>query len=120
MGFGFMAERPLDKRIRFEERSRTIDPVWKTVSGESWGEVCAVWASVWEVLPARAERMGESIDVSRRLFDIEVRYGAPINAEMRVRYGELAMKIVSGPTEKGRKHRLVLRCEVVSTEGVEP
>lgn len=115
-----MADRELDRRISFEARSRVIDPVWQSVAEETWVQVCEVFASVWEVLPSRAEQMGESIDVRRRVFDIEIRHGAPIDAGMRVRFGDLAMKIISGPTEKGRQWRLVLRAEVVSTEGINP
>lgn len=115
-----MAERPLDKRIAFERRARSIDQKTKSVVSEGWATVCTVWASVWEMLPARAEREGEDISTARRVFDIEVRWGAPVDAQMRVRYGDLPLKIISGPTEKGRKHRLVLRCEAISTMGIEP
>jgi head-tail adaptor len=116
-----MAKRPLDQRISFEARTAEIDEENGAVEGEVWADVCGqVFASVWEVLPQRAERLGESISTSRRLFDIEVRWGAPINGQMRVRYGDDVMPIISGPTPKGRQDRLVLICELISTEGVKP
>ena len=69
------ADRPLDKRITFEARTTTVEETYGTVSGEDWTEVCSVFASVWELLPGRAEKLGLSFSTSSKLFDIEVRHG---------------------------------------------
>ncbi len=115
-----MQQRELDKRIAFEERAVTKSAVYGTVSSETWAEVCEVWASVWDMLPSRAETIADGISQFRSGYDIEISWGAPVNSGMRVRYGDRYLKIVSGPSEKGVKQRLVLRCEEYSTTGIEP
>ncbi len=115
-----MQQRELDKRIAFEERIVTRSARSGAPSEEAWVPVCNVWASVWDILPSQAERVGEGIALTRNEYDIEIAWGAPVTAQMRVKYRGRPLEIVSGPVEKGSKYRLVLRCTDWSSEGIAP
>lgn len=116
-----MARRPLRQRITFESRSTVKDATWRSVSAENWLPAFPpVFASVIEMAPARAERQGEQVDTTRRVFDIEIRCPAPVDGSMRIKYGDLALQIIAGPTPNAAKDRLILRGEWVSSEGARP
>ncbi len=113
-------KRPLDKRISFEVRSIVRSEAYGTVEDEDWTEAFSVFASVWEVLPGRSETVDGDMGQRRAQWDIEIRWGAAVTGDMRVNFGGRLLRIASGPTEKGRRDRLVLRCENYSAEGLEP
>jgi SPP1 family predicted phage head-tail adaptor len=109
----------LDRRIRFERRIVTQDPVYGT-SKATWEPVITVWAQVRDILPSRAESVDESISLARHPAQVRIRYRTGITSDMRVIYGERTMQIVAGPAELGRREALELMVEEMSTQGEAP
>lgn len=110
----------LDRRISIEARTRTIDSTWRSVSQEGWSEVCRVWANVQDLLPSRAERIADGVDLALRPCRVRIRWRGDVTGQMRVRYQDRIMQIVSGPVELGRRDGLEFICQEVSTEGAAP
>lgn len=79
-------------------------------------------AEVQDMLPSRAERIAEGIDVARRPCRIRVRYRTDVAIGMRLRIagrtGEY--RIVSQPAELGWREALEFTAEQLSTEGARP
>jgi len=73
----------LDTRIRIERKTIIRDPQYGTEE-VSWAEFGCVWAEVKDILPSRAERMAEQIQIARRPARIRIRYLAGITPDMRV------------------------------------
>lgn len=109
----------LDRRITFQARTETTDPVYGTKT-YTWADVATVWAQVQDVLPSRAESVEDGVSLQRRPCRIRTRYRADIDGTMRVIHGTRTMRIISGPAELGRRKGLELMCEDWSTEGQEP
>jgi len=116
---GGMAAGTLDRRIIFERREVTRDPIYGT-SEETWTEHVKVWAQVQDVLPSRAERVDQSVSIQRRPARVRIRYRTDITGDMRIIYAGRIMRIVSGPVEMGRRDGLEMMAEELSTEGQEP
>lgn len=55
----------LDKRIRIESKVVVRDPQYGTEQ-VTWTEFACVWAEVKDILPSRAERLADSIQIGRR------------------------------------------------------
>ena len=110
----------LDRRIIIEARAVTgTDPTYGTpVYG--WATHAEVWAQVRDVLPSRAESLDDSVSISRRPARIRIRYREGITSDMRIKFGDRTLLIVSGPAELGRREALELMAEELSTEGQEP
>lgn len=93
-------------------------------SGE-WEHVGDIWASVQDVLPSRAERLGEGINITSRPARVRTRYRNGINAStdsgitssMRFVMGDRIMQIVSGPAEVGFREELEFMVEEYSPAG---
>ena len=109
----------LDRRITFQRRTATTDPVYGTKT-YTWPDVATVYAQVRDVLPSRAENVADGLSLQRRPCRIRVRYREDIDGTMRVKHGARTMRIVSGPVELGRRFGLEMVCEDWSTEGQEP
>ncbi len=111
-----------DQRITFQRRGGERDPALGTIKAAGWTKHDTVWAQVRDVLPSRAERLDETINVQRRPARIRMRYRADITGEMRIIHwqgderaalgpGDRVMQIVSGPAELGRRQYLELMAE---------
>lgn len=109
----------LDTRIRFEQRVGTQDPRLGSYS-YTWEEVATVWADVQDMVPSRAERIADGIAIQMRPTRVRIRYRTGITSDMRVIIGSDTYRIVGGPAELGRRERLEMVCEVLTTEGVAP
>lgn len=114
-----LAAGQLDTLITIESRQRTQDPVFKTWS-YAWGEFAQEWAEVRDVLPSRAERVAEGINIQRRPTRIRMRWRDDITGEMRVTIGDRRLQIIAGPAELGRRDGLEMVCEEMTTEGEAP
>lgn len=109
----------LSVRIRIERKSVTRDPQYGTEE-VSWTQFACVWAEVKDILPSRAERMAEQIQIARRPARIRIRYLAGITPDMRVIIAGRIHQIIAGPSMLGRREAIELMVEEHSTEGGAP
>ena len=112
----------LDRRITFQHRVGTTDPTYgtKTYTWEDIPVNPTVWAEVQDVLPSRAERLADGVNIARRPARVRTRWRDDVTGEMRVKVGERVMQIVAGPAELGRREGLEMLCEELSTSGEAP
>lgn len=111
-----------DRRITFQHRIGTTHPVYgtKVYTWENLPTKPTVWAEVQDVLPSRAERVAEGVNLARRPARIRTRYRDDITGEMRVKVGDRVLQIVAGPAVLGRREGLEMICEELSTQGEAP
>ena len=72
----------LDTRIRIERKVVTHDTQYGTEQ-VNWTEFACVWAEVKDILPSKAERLADSIQIGRRPARIRIRYLAGLAADIR-------------------------------------
>ena len=109
----------LDTRIRIECKVVTHDPHYGTEQ-VNWTEFACVWAEVKDILPSKAERLVDSIQIGRRPARIRIRYLAGLAADMRVIIDTRVHQIISGPATLGRREAIELMVEEHSSEGAAP
>jgi head-tail adaptor len=109
----------LDTRIRIERKLVTHDPQYGTEQ-VIWTEFACVWAEVKDMLPSRAERLADSIQIGRRPARIRIRYLAGLAADMRVIIDTRVHQIISGPAMLGRREAMEFMVEEHSSEGAAP
>ena len=109
----------LDTRLRIERKTITRDPQYGTEE-VSWTQFACVWAEVNDILPSRAERMAEQIQIARRPARIRIRYLAGITPDMRVIIDNRIHQIIAGPSVLGRREAIELMVEELSSEGAAP
>ena len=109
----------LSVRIRIERKSVTRDPQYGTEE-VSWTQFACVWAEVMDILPSRAERMAEQIQIARRPVRIRIRYLAGITPDMRVIIAGRIHHIIAGPSMLGRREAIELMVEELSSKGAAP
>ena len=108
-----------DKRITFLIAANSQDPDYGTQS-TSWVPYATVWAEVQDMLPSRAERVAEGINLARRPSRIRMLYRDDITSDMRVKIGNRTLQIVAGPAELGRREEIEIVAEELSTMGQQP
>jgi head-tail adaptor len=115
---------PLDRRIRIE-RPAADDALDGAGSG-AWAALATVWAGVKDILPSRAEKLSDGINVAARPARVRIRYRRNVTAAMRFvllrREGgawvaERTMQIVAGPAVLGRTEIMEFMVEDYSTAG---
>jgi len=109
----------LSVRIRIERKMVTRDPKYGTET-VSWAEFACVWAEVKDILPSRAERMADHIQIARRhnpSYACGLRQTAP---DMRVIIDNRIHQIIAGPSMLGRREAVELMVEEHSSEGAAP
>jgi SPP1 family predicted phage head-tail adaptor len=104
-----------DRRIRFERKAPAGS--FMGAGSENWVEVATVWASVLDVLPSNAARVGETVTITRRPTRIRIRFREDITTDMRVIFRGRVLKIVAGPAELGFREGLEFMAEDYSTQG---
>ncbi len=109
----------LDTRIRIERKVVAHDPQYGT-EAVTWTEFACVWAEVKDILPSRAERQAESIQIGRRPARLRIRYLAGLAADMRVIIDSRVHQIISGPATLGRREAMEFMVEEHSSEGAAP
>ena len=109
----------LSIRIRIERKLVSRDPQYGTEEVR-WAEFACVWAEVKDILPSRAERMAEKIQIARRPARIRIRYLAGITPDMRVIIAGRIHQIIAGPSMLGRREAIELMVEEHSSEGAAP
>ncbi|WP_397578462.1 head-tail adaptor protein [Sphingorhabdus sp.] len=109
----------LDTRIRIERKLVTRDPQYGTEQ-VTWGQFAYVWAEVRDILPSKAERLADSVQIARRPARIRIRYLAGLVADMRVIFDNRIHQIVSGPATLGRREAMEIMVEEHSSQGTAP
>jgi SPP1 family predicted phage head-tail adaptor len=109
----------LDRRIRIERKVVARDPQYGTEQ-VTWAEFACVWAEVKDILPSRAERLADSIQIARRPVRIRIRYLAGLSADMRIIIDNRVHQIISGPAMLGRREAMEIMVEELSSEGAAP
>ncbi len=109
----------LDTRIRIERKVVAHDPQYGT-EAVTWTEFACVWAEVKDILPLRAERLADSIQIRRRPARIRIRYLAGLSADMRIIIDNRIHQIISGPATLGRREAMEIMVEELSSEGASP
>lgn len=109
----------LSVRIRIERKSVTHDAQYGT-EAVTWAPFACVWAEVKDILPSRAERMADQIQIARRPARIRIRYLAGITPDMRVIIAGRIHQIIAGPSILGRREAIELMVEELSSEGAAP
>ena len=109
----------LDTRIRIERKLVTRDPQYGTEQ-VTWGQFAYVWAEVKDILPSKAERVADSVQIARRPARIRIRYLAGLVADMRVIFDKRIHQIISGPATLGRREAMEIMVEEHSSQGTAP
>lgn len=109
----------LDTRIRIERKLVTRDPQYGT-EVVAWTEFACVWAEVKDILPSKAERLADSIQIGRRPARIRFRYLAGLAADMRIIIDNRIHQIISGPATLGRRDAMEIMVEEHSSVGAAP
>lgn len=109
----------LSVRIRIERKSVTHDPQYGN-EAVTWTPFACVWAEVKDILPSRAERMADHIQIARCPARIRIRYLAGITPDMRVIIAGRIHQIIAGPSMLGRREAIELMTQELSSQGAVP
>ena len=109
----------LDTRIRIERKLVARDQQYGTEQ-VTWGQFACVWAEVRDILPSKAERLADSVQIARRPARIRIRYLEGLAADMRVIFDNRIHQIVSGPATLGRREAMEIMVEEHSSQGTAP
>lgn len=109
----------LSTRVQIERKMVTFDPQYGS-EAVTWEAFAWLWAEVKDVLPSRAERMAEHIQIARRPARIRIRYLAGITPDMRLNINGRIYQIIAGPSVIGRREAIELMVEELSSEGASP
>lgn len=118
----------LNRRVRIERP--VPDGSFDGAGSGSWQLVAEVWANVQDMLPSRAERLAEGINVASRSARVRIRYRGGLDASMRILVGRNLMsdgvsawhtdriaQIITVPAEIGCRDGLEFMVEDYSTAG---
>lgn len=108
-----------DRRITFLKAERTQDEYKNWTVGD-FEPFATVWAEVQDILPSRAERVEDSVSMTRRPCRIRTLYRADLTSDMQIEYAGRTLRIISGPAELGRREGLEFIAEELSTMGNQP
>lgn len=83
----------------------------------TWQLLTSVWAEVQDVLPSRAERLADGLNVASRPSRIRMRYREDVTAAMRFIVRGRIMQIVAGPAVLGNREGLEFMAEDYTSAG---
>ncbi|KKC27337.1 hypothetical protein WP12_03935 [Sphingomonas sp. SRS2] len=86
----------------------------------TWATIDTVWASVKDVLPSRAEKTGDTIDIAKRPARVRMDYREDITSAHRFKLGARIMEIVAGPAEIGHREGMEFMVVEYTTKGEAP
>ncbi|WP_288935068.1 head-tail adaptor protein [uncultured Sphingomonas sp.] len=105
----------LNRRVRIERKVKNTS--FSGAGSGSWALVAEVWASVLDVLPSRAEQLGEGISIETRPARVRMRFRTDIDSSMRFVMGNRVMQIIAGPAEVGFREGIEFMVEDFSVAG---
>lgn len=112
-----LAAGDLNTSVEIQQRATTRNATYGTrVEGE-WTTIATVWAQVQDMLPSRAERVAEGVNIARRPSRIRMYYRDDVHSGLRLKIGSRLLKIVAGPAELGFREGIELITEEQTTEG---
>jgi head-tail adaptor len=117
---------PLDKRVRFERRTRV--PGVLSAGKGGWEKIATVWGTVQDRLPSSGERIDNRLDLGSRPARVRVRYRTDLEDAERIIVGASEQpdgsftggrifNLKAGPAEIGRKVGLEFAADQESTSG---
>lgn len=116
----------MNREVQILRRTRTQDSVRGSYS-DVWVTVATVWGEVQDMLPSRAERIADGIDIAQRPARVRIYYREDITTDMRFKVlgrspdeADRNMRIIAGPAELGFRDRVEFAVEELTTEGQEP
>lgn len=106
---------------RFKDRVTILQPGRASSakygsSTVTFSELATVWAEVRDMLPSRAERISEGLEITRRPCRVRMRWRDDVREDMRLRFRGRDLRIVA-LAEIGRREVLEVVAEQLSTEG---
>lgn len=107
----------LDRKVTILAEQETTDDIYGSTVTDGWEPVATVSAQVQDILPSRAGRMAEGININRRPARIRMRYRTDVSLANRIEFEGRQLRIIAGPAEIGRREGIELICEEMSTEG---
>jgi len=94
---------------------------------DTWADLATVWAEVQDILPSRAERIADGVDIANRPARVRMLYREDVTTSMRFKLpgrstaeGDRYLRIISGPAELGFRDRVEFVAEEISSTGQEP
>lgn len=108
-----------DREVVIQRRTQTQDGTYGTPV-VTWVDHATVWAEVQDMLPSRAERIADGIDIARRPCRVRMLFRDDVTSDMRLKIGERYLRIIAGPAELGFRERIELMAEELTTEGTAP
>jgi head-tail adaptor len=126
MAVGKGAASRYNRRLRIERQVQ--DGSFDSAGSDDWTRVADCWASVLDVLPSRAEKLGDGINIANRPSRVRMRYRTDIDASMRFNIGregkdedgnaiwlsDRIVQIISGPAEVGFREAIEFMVEAYS------
>jgi len=116
----------MNREVVIQRRTETQDPIYGTAI-VTWADLATVWAEVQDILPSRAERVAEGIDIARRPARVRMLYRDDVTTDMRFKVlgrggseADRVMQIIAGPAELGFRERVEFVAEELTTGGQEP
>ena len=105
----------LNRRIRIE---KPVPDTSLTGAGSgTWELLGEAWASVEDVLPNRAERLADGLNIATRPARVRLRYRDDVTPSMRFVMGDRVMQIIAEPAEIGFRDALEFMVEDYSSAG---
>jgi head-tail adaptor len=104
-----------NRRIRIEKP--VVDKSFDGAGSGQWARVADAWASVQDMLPSRAERLADGINIANHPARVRMRYRTDIDPGMRFVMGTRLMQIISGPAEVGVREEVEFMVEDYTSPG---
>lgn len=108
----------LDRRVTLLAR-QAVQEVRFGTQVVTWVAVQTVWAQVTPMLPSRAERIAEGIEIARQPIRVRMRWRNDVTTAMALEFEGRRYRIVGGPAELGRREGIEIMAELLTTEGDE-
>lgn len=83
----------------------------------NWVRLRDTYAEVQDMIPSRAERVMEGVNLSNRPTRVRMDFCTDVTSAMRLRIGGRMLQIVGGPAELGFHEGIEILAEEVSTQG---
>lgn len=113
--------------VEIQERETTIDPTYGTNVEGAWTTILTVKAEVQDMLPSRAERIADGINIANRPCRVRFKFRDGLSSVQRFLVkgrgpdeADRVLNVVAGPTELGFRDRVEFVAEQMSTEGQQP
>lgn len=116
----------MDREVQIRHRTRTQNVSDGSYS-DAWATLATVWAEVQDMLPSRAERIADGVDVSRRPCRVRMYWRDDVTMQMQFRVlgrstgeADRDLRIIAGPAELGFRDRMEFMAEQIAPGGQEP